>query len=83
VKVRFGNIDMVHVGSKSVRELFEKYQPLLGLHGHIHEAGGIDQIGKTLCVNSGSVYVQGMLNAFVIDLPEKTGGKVEVLNVSA
>lgn len=83
VKVRFGNIDMVHVGSTSVRELFEKYQPMLGLHGHIHEAGGIEQIGKTLCVNSGSVYVQGMLNAFVIDLPENAGGKVEVLNVSA
>ncbi len=83
VKVRFGNVEMVHVGSKSMRELIEKHQPLLGLHGHIHESGGIEQIGRTLCVNSGSVYIQGMLNAFVLDLPKSAGGKVEVLNVSA
>ena len=83
VKVRYGTPDMVHVGSKSVRATIEKYQPMLGLHGHIHESAGIEYIGKTVCVNSGSVYVQGMLNAFVIDLPKKAGGKVEVLNVSA
>jgi len=83
VKVRYGTPDMVHVGSKSVRTMFEKYQPLLGLHGHIHESPGIERIGRTACVNSGSVYTQGMLNAFVIDLPKKADGKVEVLNISA
>jgi len=83
VKVRFGRPDMVPVGSKTVRDLFEKYQPLLGLHGHIHESAGAEYIGRTLCLNSGSAYMQGMLNAFVIDLPKKDGGKVEVLNVSA
>ena len=83
VKVRFGSPDMVPVGSRSVRELFEKYQPLLGLHGHIHDSAGVEYIGRTLCVNPGSAYMQGMLNAFVIDLPKKLGEKVEVLNVSA
>jgi len=83
VKVRFGRPDMVPVGSRSVRELFEKYQPLLGLHGHIHESAGVEYIGRTLSVNPGSAYMQGMLNAFVIDLPKKLGDKVEVLNVSA
>lgn len=83
VKVRFGTPDMVSVGSRSVRELFEKYQPLLGLHGHIHESAGVEYIGRTLCVNPGSTYMQGMLNAFVIDLPKKPNEKVEVLNVSA
>lgn len=83
VKVRFGRPDMVPVGSKSVRELFEKYQPLLGLHGHIHESAGVEHIGRTLCANPGSAYMQGMLNAFVIDLPQERGRKVEVLNVSA
>jgi len=83
VRVRFGTPDMVPVGSRSVRELFEKYQPLLGLHGHIHESAGVEYIGRTLCVNPGSAYIQGMLNAFVIDLPKKPGEKVEVLNVSA
>lgn len=83
VRVRFGNVDMVPVGSKAVRELFEKHQPLLGLHGHIHESAGIEYIGRTLCVNSGSVYQQGMLNAFLVDLPKRPGDKVEVLNISA
>jgi len=83
VKVRFGRPDMVPVGSRSVRELFEKYQPLLGLHGHIHESAGVEYIGRTLCINPGSAYMQGMVNAFVMDLPKKQGDKVEVLNVSA
>lgn len=83
VKVRFGTPDMVHVGSKSVRGVFEKYQPLLGLHGHIHESAGIEYIGRTLCVNPGSAYIQGMLNAFIIDLPTYTRGKIEIFNVSA
>jgi Icc-related predicted phosphoesterase len=83
VKMRFGRPTMINVGSKSVREMIDKYQPLLGLHGHIHESGGIEHIGRSLCVNSGSVYTQGMLNAFVIDLPKESGEKVEVLNVSA
>lgn len=83
VKVRFGTPDMVSVGSRSVREVFEKYQPLIGLHGHIHESAGVEYIGRTLCVNPGSAYMQGMLNAFVIDLPKRPNEKVEVLNVSA
>lgn len=82
VKIRFGTPKMVHVGSKSVRTVIEKYQPLLGLHGHIHESAGADNIGKTICINPGSVYIQGILNAFVIDLPEKPGEKVEFFNVS-
>lgn len=83
VRVRFGGVAMVPVGSKAVRELFEEHQPLLGLHGHIHESAGIEYIGRTLCVNSGSAYLQGMLNAFLVDLPSKPNDKVEVLNVSA
>ena len=83
VKVRFGRPDMVPVGSRSVREMFEKYQPLLGLHGHIHESAGVEYIGRTLCVNPGSAYMQGMLSAFIVDLPKESDRKVEVLNVSA
>ncbi len=83
VNVRYGAPEMVPVGSKSIRELFEKYQPILGLHGHIHESGGMEYIGRTLCVNPGSAYTQGMLNAFVIDLPKKPGGEVVAINVTA
>jgi len=82
VRVRFGTPDMIHVGSRAVREMFEKYQPLLGLHGHIHESAGIEYIGRTLCVNPGSAYIQGILNAFIIDLPLKNG-KIKIFNVSA
>ncbi len=83
VKVRYGTPEMVPVGSKSVRELMEKYQPLLGLHGHIHESAGMEHLGRTLCVNPGSAYTQGMLNAFVVDLPKKPGDEVVAVAVTA
>jgi len=57
-----------HVGSRAVREAEEKYKPLLGLHGHIHEAFGFDQIGKTLVINPGSEYGEGMLRGYIIEL---------------
>lgn len=59
------------VGSKAVRSLIEKYQPLLGLHGHVHEGKGNARIGRTICFNPGSVYTEGILNAAVIDLDKK------------
>ena len=69
---RFGQVQMEHVGSKSVRKFMEKYQPLLGLHGHIHESFASDKIGNTVVVNPGSEYVSGVLRGFIIDItPEK------------
>ena len=47
------------VGSTALREAIQKHQPLLGLHGHIHEGRGATRIGKTLCINPGSMYEQG------------------------
>jgi Icc-related predicted phosphoesterase len=63
-----GRVVMVPVGSKAVRKMIEKYKPLLGLHGHIHEASGSIKIGKTHCVNPGSEYAEGILRAFLIEL---------------
>lgn len=83
VKVRYGSPEMVPVGSKSVRQVMEEYQPLLGLHGHIHESAGLEHLGRTLCVNPGSSYMQGMLNAFVIDLPENLKDEIVAIAVSA
>jgi uncharacterized protein len=45
-------------GSRSIRSFVENHQPLLTLHGHIHEAlevSGtyVERIGETLCVNPG------------------------------
>ncbi len=67
-----GQVQMEHVGSKSVRKFEEKYQALMGLHGHIHESYASDKIGKTVIVNPGSEYGSGILRGFIIDLsPEK------------
>ena len=43
-------------------------QPLLGLHGHIHEATGVRRSGRTLAVNPGSDYSTGALNGALITL---------------
>jgi len=66
--IQGGRVIMVPVGSKAVRKMIEKYQPLLGLHGHIHESSGSIRIGKTYCVNPGSEYAEGILRAFLIEL---------------
>jgi len=65
---------LVPVGSKAVLEAIEKHKPLLGLHGHIHEGKGSRKFGRTLCVNPGSMYEQGILHGIWIDLKEKSVG---------
>ncbi|MEM3703267.1 MAG: metallophosphoesterase [Candidatus Bathyarchaeia archaeon] len=65
---------LVHVGSVAIRKLIEKYQPLLGLHGHIHESYAEDRIGKTVVLNPGSEYTEGILRSFLIEL-DATGLK--------
>ena len=56
------------VGSTALREAIQKYQPLLSLHGHIHEGRGTTRIGKTLCINPGSMYEQGTLLGAIVTL---------------
>jgi Icc-related predicted phosphoesterase len=63
------------VGSTAVREAIEKRQPLLSLHGHIHESKGAIKIGKTLSINPGSAYEEGMLMGAIIQLDPKKGIK--------
>ncbi len=55
-------------GSTALRKAIEKTQPLLGLHGHIHEGRGNSRIGKTLCINPGSMYEQGVLQGAIVKL---------------
>jgi Icc-related predicted phosphoesterase len=69
--VERGGLKMDHVGSTAVRKTIEKYQPLLGLHGHIHESKGSAKIGRTLCLNAGSEYSEGVLRGIIVDLHEK------------
>lgn len=60
--------EMVNVGSVAVLNAIKKYQPLLGLHGHIHESRAAQKIGRTLCVNPGSEYSEGILHGVIITL---------------
>lgn len=61
-----GQVKMVPVGSKSVRQVIETYQPLLGLHGHIHESQGFRKLGRTLVINPGSDHTTGTLNGVLV-----------------
>jgi Icc-related predicted phosphoesterase len=64
----------IHVGSHAVTKMIEKYQPLIGLHGHIHESRGAQKIKRTLIVNPGSEYSEGILKGAMIVLEK---GKVK------
>jgi Icc-related predicted phosphoesterase len=67
-----GQAKMSPVGSHAVREILERAQPLLGLHGHIHESAGFRKIGRTLAINPGSDYGTGILNGVLVTLePDK------------
>lgn len=66
-----GHPVMIAAGSSSVREAIHEFQPLLGLHGHIHESRGIYKLGRTICINPGSEYGQGILRGALVDLEEK------------
>jgi uncharacterized protein len=63
---------MYGAGSTAVRAAIEKYQPLVGLHGHIHESRGVVNIGRTMAINPGSEYGEGILRMAMVNLtPEK------------
>lgn len=59
---------MIPVGSTAVRELIERYQPLLSLHGHVHESANATRIGRTLCINPGSDYHTGRIDGCLITI---------------
>ncbi len=63
----------IHAGSHAVTRMIQKYQPLLGLHGHIHESRGVQKFGRTTIINPGSEYSEGILKGVVITLEK---GKV-------
>jgi uncharacterized protein len=56
------------VGSTAVRDFIRRYQPMLSLHGHIHEGRGECKIGRTVCVNPGSAYGEGILQGYLADI---------------
>ena len=68
-----GGQALVPVGSKAVRESILEYGPALSLHGHIHEGKGAVKLGRSLAVNPGSSYEDGVLQAAIVDLDAKKG----------
>lgn len=69
-----GHVMMTSAGSWATRRSIEKYQPLIGIHGHIHESRGVVRIGRTICFNPGSEYGEGILRGLICDLED---GKVK------
>jgi len=68
-----GGAVMKPVGSTAVRDAITRYQPMLSVHGHIHESRGVAKMGRTLAMNPGSSYSDGVLQAAVIDINQKNG----------
>jgi Icc-related predicted phosphoesterase len=73
--VKGGAVMMKPVGSEAVRRVLERYQPMLGLHGHIHESRGAIRLGRTLSINPGSEYGDGVLRGALLDLTGRNGVK--------
>lgn len=68
VKTAAGQQMTAPVGSVAVREAIEDVQPLLTLHGHIHESGGSVTIGRTTAINVGSEYGEGILRGVLLTI---------------
>jgi Icc-related predicted phosphoesterase len=66
VQTSLGQTRFTPVGSTAVRAAIERYQPLVGLHGHVHEAHASVRIGRTVCINPGSDYGEGVLHGALV-----------------
>jgi Icc-related predicted phosphoesterase len=68
IQTSMGQPLVAAVGSTATRRFIEEHQPLLGLHGHIHESACIAKLGRTLCINPGSMYSDGVLTGAIVGL---------------
>lgn len=68
IKTAGGEPTLTPVGSRAVREAIEKVQPVLALHGHIHESRAMSSLGRTKVCNPGSLYTEGALQGVVVSL---------------
>ncbi len=71
--VKGGSPVITGVGSTAVRDAITDYQPMLSLHGHIHESRGEARIGRTLALNPGSEYSEGVLRGVIVNLSPRKG----------
>jgi len=72
--VTVAGMEMCSVGSSSVREAIERWHPVLGLHGHVHESPAAQEVGGSLCINPGSEYGEGVLRGALVELESDGGG---------
>jgi uncharacterized protein len=77
-----GGAVMKPVGSTAVRDAIVKHQPMLSVHGHIHESRGVKKMGRTLAINPGSVYGDGVLQGALLELNAKKGKVAKYLLVN-
>jgi Icc-related predicted phosphoesterase len=77
-----GGAVMKPVGSTAVRDAIVKHQPMLSVHGHIHESRAIKKMGRTLAINPGSVYGDGVLQGALLELNAKKGKVAKYLLVN-
>lgn len=68
--LRGGRPSFIPVGSTAVRDAIKRYQPTVGLHGHIHESRAAQKIGATLCLNPGSEYSADVLRGALVDIAD-------------
>ncbi len=77
-----GGAVMKPVGSTAVRDAIMKHQPMLSVHGHIHESRGVKRLGRTFAINPGSVYGDGVLQGAVLELNPKKAKVTKYLLVN-
>jgi Icc-related predicted phosphoesterase len=66
-----GNPVMTHAGSTAVRKVIEDCQPMVSLHGHIHESRNTTRLGRTIAINPGSEYGEGILLGAILDIKKE------------
>lgn len=77
IEFEAGQVIMASAGSAAIRRGLEELQPVLSLHGHIHEARGVQKIGRTVCLNPGSEYAEGIMKASIVNLePARVKGYI-------
>jgi uncharacterized protein len=72
-RVGGAGLEMIPVGSTATRDAIVKYQPLVGLHGHIHESKGVKTLAGVTIANPGSEYGEGLLDGLLVDIEPKKG----------
>lgn len=71
--MRSGSPVIGGVGSTAVRAAIQRHQPLVALHGHIHESRGVARIGRTQAFNPGSEYSEGVLRGLILTIEAGKG----------